>query len=479
MPTIQSIDICATARCNAACPFCYGAQAREPSKSQDMDDATVEAAWQWFAKHGCKGKKKVRWLGSGEPSLRWEWVLDQTERAREVLGQSTHFVVWTNGAILPDDVLERIRALRMNLCMSIEGHDGDTTWRGLPTHTVRAHAQKIVAAGYRTARGTIGPEHAGEYAEVAQDLYSLGFRWIQLDFAVDQSWTDDHRAALRQGITEAANWYSVAKRTDPDLTFFNLDRSLKPVKPGGLSCAAGNSMVGVDVDGRFLPCHRYAGHPLAPDMGNVFDGLDAAPAQALNQPYTCPRQCEGYAGCMLYCPWKRHVTAGDANAALPPEWCSVFQHLRAEASRAREASKPKPRPNRVAEHRVVIYGQASHRARWNRIIESYLRGCDWRVDRIPRVTHAVDRDLGRMFEVEPKPDACLIWDEHMVQHRSKRWNRMRAWHEKHSIPLFAVDFAYLGHYDGLMLDRYDPRGRSQIGQDWPKSRRDLFALGVH
>lgn len=293
-----------------------------------MSSATAEAAFDWVEQLKVEPKKlKLRWLGSGEPAMRWDWVLEQTCTFRARFGMEPKVSVWTNGSVLPERVLVEGRLLGMSFCISLETLRGETTWRGLPTEDVRKNVKRAITFGTQTVKGMITPEHASEYHDVVRDLYELGFTWIQVNPAVDMEWSGWQLEELKESISKAGDYCRRMKKRDKGVTFSTFKRALAKQENGKRSCSSGYSLIGVRADGALVPCHRYAAGGCDLDLGTVFDEPKPEVAQELNQPYICEHPCEGLGSCILFCGWKRKRVCGDASARIPKEWCEVFRHL--------------------------------------------------------------------------------------------------------------------------------------------------------
>jgi uncharacterized protein len=145
-------------RCNLACDYCYVYEMADQSwrgRPSLMSRETLAAAGGRIAEHVRKyGLPSVRIiLHGGEPLLAGaEWLVDAAELLRAALpaGATARITLQTNGVLMNADLLERLYAHDVDICVSLDGpahaHDRHRlSADGRGSHARVAHALRLLA----------------------------------------------------------------------------------------------------------------------------------------------------------------------------------------------------------------------------------------------------------------------------------------------------------------------------------------------
>ena len=302
---VRYLDLSATDRCNARCAYCYSAGARS---AQDMSEEVFAAALSWLESNLAPDQKalSVYWLGAGEPALRWDWILEKSAQIKETIGSKVEIVYFgapTNGSILSDDFVAKAKAFSLRLRLSADQvPDACGMVKGtLQGHVVEQNFERMVAAGWASVRGTLCPANLSDMVAWPARYVELGATSINMDVATNVPWSEADLLAMEAGLDALAPVIRDSFVAGNSVRWWLFVNMLKVVDPDAPKCAKGCSVgrgyYGVDTDGSFIPCHRFAGRREYA-LGNVFDGFDASGEKAYSLlPGCTDRTCPAWGWC--------------------------------------------------------------------------------------------------------------------------------------------------------------------------------------
>ncbi len=181
----------------------------------------------------------------GEALLEWDLVKGAVERgtsrARE-LGKDLTFILSSNGFSLEEDKLAWLRDRPVKLELSLDGapdlqnrfrrsltRNGDSYQQGI------AHRAEAVLASrlpYDVIM-VVHPENAHRTAESFFHIASLGYRRIQINFALGYVWTAEQQHAFAQGLFAIGGGLRERWARGDQLVFVNLEGLPMPVRLNG------------------------------------------------------------------------------------------------------------------------------------------------------------------------------------------------------------------------------------------------------
>ena len=276
--------------CNLGCTYCYtGAKERRV-----MDDAVAAAGLDLA--FGGFGPVDLGFFG-GEPLLRFDQLVAlahaaRTRAARE--GRSLALSVTTNGTLLTRERVEVLRALEVQITLSIDGnraaHDATRPTRNGRSSfddTVRG-ARALLDAGIPlNVIAVVAPANVRHLGASVRFLVELGARQIVLNPCFEEPWSDDDLASWERGMREAADVYAASMRAGTPVAMPTFDNKILAAAKGGLAacdtCSAGEREVAVAPSGNLYPCARLVNEDRDPRcvIGDVHTGIATRSVDAI------------------------------------------------------------------------------------------------------------------------------------------------------------------------------------------------------
>jgi uncharacterized protein len=268
-PSITSMDLDVTVRCNLACDYCFKEKDR---REMSLETARDAVCWLIFASMDAR-RLQVNFMG-GEPLLRFDLIKQLVPFAKRRASQHNkfiHFGVTTNGTIMSDEIIEFWRRWGLGFHTSIDGcpeahnlhrHFAD----GRPTSfLLERNLPKILAVRpLTTARATVLPDTIRYLPESFEYILNMGYKNIAF---VPGSYPQWDKTAVKEfgrqfGIISQRVMELMRSGKLIKLKFFDegcaaLAKGQTP-KPGRQACGAGRGMALVDVNGDIWPCHRWS-----------------------------------------------------------------------------------------------------------------------------------------------------------------------------------------------------------------------------
>lgn len=119
----NNLTILPTNKCNFSCSFCYSRAGRG---KETLSVLTVVGMLEWFVETCRKPGKPlhITLYGGGEPMLAWGDVvlptLRRIEKLRKENDTEINITLITNGSILPENAIETLRELDVDVVVSFE-----------------------------------------------------------------------------------------------------------------------------------------------------------------------------------------------------------------------------------------------------------------------------------------------------------------------------------------------------------------------
>ena len=259
LPPRLSLEV--TARCNFACPFCYGvwherAEMAGPELGTEEWGAILEECAR-------RGVRTVQFTG-GEPLL-WE---DLDELVARAVAAGLKTAVYTNAALLTEERLLGFKRSSTRISTSLQGLKSHAVMTGMsegPWRTLEA-IERAREVGWPMGVGiTLARPNVGEAADLASAAFLAGASAVQMGPAMwegrmkgrpdwmltAEEWSAAKaavRAALPEGRRVAfADEFFCACREQPEMA-----RERWPSPSAG--CPAGHAFGVLGVTGKFRKC---------------------------------------------------------------------------------------------------------------------------------------------------------------------------------------------------------------------------------
>lgn len=241
-----------TRNCNLKCNYCYEGKQIESRMSFETAKKTIDYI-----------KPKNITLFGGEPLLETDLLLQILEYATP---KSIQCGIITNGTLITNQMLEKLKGYNMGWCISLDGHELSNNMHRSKFHSVMSGVDllkkydKVISV-----RATITPSNLKYLSENYQfflnnDILSVQFQWVSgMEFS-----KEDYKL-FETETKKVKKIYDENKSRGLKLIFGHFNRATK-------FCGYGSEIMAVDTNGDIYPCHRAIFIPQTL-MGNVYDGL--------------------------------------------------------------------------------------------------------------------------------------------------------------------------------------------------------------
>jgi uncharacterized protein len=295
--------------CNLRCRYCFAGTGHYGGVRGLMPAEVAKKAVDFLLRES-RGRKhcEIDFFG-GEPLLNFP-VLKETvaygrQRAKE-LGKVLKFTVTTNALSLPPDVLDYLNREEISMVLSLDGreevHDrmrplpgGGKSWR----RVLENCKQVVDGRGGENyyLRGTY-TRHNLDFSDDVKAMAAEGFRRISVEPAVlspnqEEALREEDLPALFEEYEKLAQHLWEEEEQGRKITFFHFELDLHQgpcAKKRVQGCGAGSAYLAVTPDGKFYPCHQFAGEEgfcagdvdggVRPDRLNLFAAADSAEKDA-------------------------------------------------------------------------------------------------------------------------------------------------------------------------------------------------------
>jgi uncharacterized Fe-S cluster-containing radical SAM superfamily protein len=228
-----------TWQCELRCRYCYIPKQDGRVMSGHTLDRAVELL---LSSH--RQELILQFFG-GEALMEWDLVRGGIERGAaraQTLGKDLTFILSTNGYSLDAEKLAWLRGRPVKLELSLDGTP-ETQNRFRRAHTkgmdsyeqgIAPRAAEIVACGlpYDVIM-VVHPQNVNRITENFFHIASLGFRRIQVNFALGSMWTADQQRSYAKGLFEIGRSLRSRWAQGDDLVFVNLEGRPMPIRLNG------------------------------------------------------------------------------------------------------------------------------------------------------------------------------------------------------------------------------------------------------
>lgn len=298
----MDVALILTHRCNFACGYCY---AGEHHKT-DIDDGVLARAVELLFADNAE-TVQLSFFG-GEPFLAFDAMkraVLAAEREAAARGRRLVLACTTNGSLLDEERVRFVREHGMRVTVSLDGveeaHDLNRPRAGGGGSFAQARAglRRLLDAGVPCdAMMVITPETAEHTYLSVSFLWGEGVRTVRANVALDQPWTSEERAELREQLV-SIGWELLARRMrGEDGAFEPFEHALRRSRAGA-SAAPPRARVVVGTSGNLYPCapmvgpDRDSGPEAALRIGHLTDG----PATILTAVRARGVRCDKGGGC--------------------------------------------------------------------------------------------------------------------------------------------------------------------------------------
>jgi Radical SAM superfamily/B12 binding domain len=228
-----------TWQCELRCTYCYIPK----QDGRVMPVSTLERSVDLLLSSS-RSELLLQFFG-GEALLEWGLVrhgIEYGEQRARVAGKKIRFIVSSNGWSLDAEKIDWLSRHPVKLELSLDGvsevqnHARPARLRTLDSYQngIAPRARQIVDAGldYDVIMVVL-PHNVHRLAEGFFHLADLGFRRIQVNFALGVMWRPEHKRAFADGLFRIGEGLRERWARGQDVTMVNLEAALFPVRLNG------------------------------------------------------------------------------------------------------------------------------------------------------------------------------------------------------------------------------------------------------
>ena len=228
-----------TWQCELRCRYCFIPKQDGRVMSRETLDRSLELL---LSSH--RSELILQFFG-GEALMEWDRVQHAIERGTEragALGKDLMFILSSNGFSLDADKLAWLAGRPVKLELSLDGdrdvqnHFRRSLAKGQDSydHGIAHRAAEIQASGLAyDVIMVVHPQNAHRTAESFFHIAALGFRRIQINFALGYVWTAAQQQAFAQGLFAIGRELHERWRSGDELVFVNLEGRPMPIRLNG------------------------------------------------------------------------------------------------------------------------------------------------------------------------------------------------------------------------------------------------------
>lgn len=263
-PSPNQLIINVTDRCNLNCIYCYAANKEKKDISENNFKDSIFFLGKIAANQNCKVL-----LTGGEAMLVWDNLYEWIQKYRNQCVSNLGFSMQSNGTLITDENAAQLRKERVNVGISIDGpqliHDinrPNSYFKAIQSiEILRSHK---IECGIRM---TVIKETAEHIPQAIQELINVGITHFTIGFTdpLGKAKTNLHLlptveqrlSLLKSELDICVKEFKNGKRIEIlgiSQVIINLLTNVRPSCCPNAPCAAGISLLGVDVDGYVYPC---------------------------------------------------------------------------------------------------------------------------------------------------------------------------------------------------------------------------------
>lgn len=323
---IVSISIDMTERCNLRCEYCFAdlvAGEKGCKTEKGSNDLTLEMGKEiidWFMRDDVSGKANERRLNAktnqpykidlwgGEPLMNFDLVRNLIDYGNTKAHECGKTILWggtTNVTLLTADKVGWLLSKNVHFLLSVDGigernrmrkfPDGSSSWEVIEKNMKAIHDEYFdVNLPAPHVRLTPTPGNLKGMAKDIIAFYEMGFKTIFFSENYDADWTEEDYAQYEKELEEISDFrlsliekgeeFMFSKYID-DCAKYIINSSSAGMKVamnfGGRACGAGNTFLGVSIEGALYPCHRFNKHNTLDKewhdkkvcVGSIFEGI--------------------------------------------------------------------------------------------------------------------------------------------------------------------------------------------------------------
>lgn len=259
-----------TRQCNLNCVYCYFPNKGNKSITKEIADSIIDNYFKFFT----KGIQHVRFLLSGgEPLLEKDlvfYIMDKGQSYADRLGKKISFTLDTNGVLLSEEIVERLRHFDVYVMSSIDGdakiHDSQRPFleTNAGSHSVVVnnveYALKVLGSDNVAVRFTVLPSGLQSLYSTFRYFYDFGFRIIDFAPNYEIEWSEEEMQTYASEIYKIAS-FVIRTKVDNKLISNYINWILNDngcISAYGHPCGI---IPTVDTNGDFYSCHRFIDNP--------------------------------------------------------------------------------------------------------------------------------------------------------------------------------------------------------------------------
>lgn len=239
MQTSPRLVVIPTWQCELRCKYCYIPKQDGRVMSRSVLERSIE-----LLLSSDRDGVTLQFFG-GEALMEWELVRHGIEYARaraDALGKRIDFILSSNGWTLDEEKLAWLKARPVKLELSLDGtpevqnHARPARLKVLDSYDngIAPRAPAIVASGLaHEVIMVVLPHNVARLAENFFHIAGLGFKRVQINFALGVMWTPHHKQAFADQLFQIGNELRRRWARGDSLTLINLEADPYPVRLNG------------------------------------------------------------------------------------------------------------------------------------------------------------------------------------------------------------------------------------------------------
>jgi len=321
-----SCTINVTENCNLACKYCFTWGKTKRKLPLEIGKQAIDFMYEM--KDPKADHYEISFWG-GEPLLEFEMIKKLINYAEKKFGSKVIFGGTTNGILLDEYKLKYLRDHRAKMMISLDGTkeyhdkyrvfpDGRGSWDFINI--------PLILEIWPDARFRISltKEMVPRFSDICIELYEkYKMDWLAFSPVYEHDFTDEDFRVLGHHFQRLREYLS----RHPEKFCYHITDPGRGIWQD-YPCGAGRTYIGIGVDGKIYPCHRFEkfGEENRKEreqwcIGDIWNGFNDKRQMFLDYPKVRRRQCVEERNCVYYpfCAGGCYAVTKD----LSPE-CSIF-----------------------------------------------------------------------------------------------------------------------------------------------------------